>query len=153
MHTNSSPQWLIELRQLWPSVPWQVACEPISWYVPTLCLHSSIVSPLWLCWVKSVCMFRCNLAPALLAEWPGSFTCHCHNTWVECRLIKSQHTKLTQRRKFSLRSCSQPFSHESSTPQKKILPPLLLGFELATFQSQVRHSNQQAILAHHVKQY
>ena len=31
-HTNStiSPQWLSELRQLWLSVPWQVACEPVS---------------------------------------------------------------------------------------------------------------------------
>ena len=41
--------------------------------------------------------------------------------------IKSQHTKLTM--------------------ERKILLPLLLGFELATFGSRVRHSNQQAILA------
>ena len=27
--------------------------------------------------------FRCNLPPALLAEWPGSFTCHCGNAGVE----------------------------------------------------------------------
>ena len=38
---------------------------------------------------------------------------------------KSQHTKLTQ--------------------EKKILPPLLPGFELATFRSRVRRSYQQAI--------
>ena len=25
----------------------------------------------------------CNLPPALLAEWPGSFTCYCGNTGVE----------------------------------------------------------------------
>ena len=25
----------------------------------------------------------CNLPPALLAEWPGSFTCYCSNTGVE----------------------------------------------------------------------
>ena len=36
--------------------------------VPTLCLDSSIVSPLRLRWVKGVCMFRCNLPAALLAE-------------------------------------------------------------------------------------
>ena len=78
------------------------------------------VSPLRLHWVKCVRMFRCNLPPALLAEWPGSFMCHCHNTGVERTLSKSQHTKLTL--------------------EKKILPPLLLGFELATFQSQVWHS-------------
>ena len=29
------------------------------------------------------CMFRCNLPPALLVEWPGSFTCHCRNPGVE----------------------------------------------------------------------
>ena len=30
-----------------------------------------------------ICMFRCNLLPALLAEWPRSFSCHCGNTGVE----------------------------------------------------------------------
>ena len=74
-----------------------------------------------------VCMFRCNLPPALWVEWPGSFTCHCGNTRVEWTPIKSQHTKLT--------------------PEKKILPPFLPGFELATFRSRVRRSNQQAIPA------
>ena len=73
------------------------------------------------------CMFRCNLSPVLLAEWLGSFMCHCGNTGVERTPNKSWHTKLTL--------------------EKKILPPLLLGFELATFQSQVQHSNQQAIPA------
>ena len=35
-HTNStplatiSPQWLSELRRLWPRVPWRVACELVS---------------------------------------------------------------------------------------------------------------------------
>ena len=29
-----------------------------------------------------VCVFSCNLPPALLAEWPGSFTCYCGNTGV-----------------------------------------------------------------------
>ena len=28
-------------------------------------------------------MFSCNLSPALLAEWLGSFTRYCGNTWVE----------------------------------------------------------------------
>ena len=27
-------------------------------------------------------MFDCNLPPALLAEWPQSFTCYCGNIWV-----------------------------------------------------------------------
>ena len=30
-------------------------------------------------WAKGVCVFRCNLPPVLLTEWPGSFTCHCGN--------------------------------------------------------------------------
>ena len=82
---------------------------------------SGIVSPLRLRWVKGVCVFRCNLPPALLAEWSGYFTCNCRNTGVERTPNKSQHTKLTL--------------------EKKILPPLLSGFELATFRSRVRCSN------------
>ena len=39
-------------------------------------LDNGIVSSLRLCWDK-VCVFRCNLPPACLAEWSGSFTCHC----------------------------------------------------------------------------
>ena len=72
----------------------------------TIFLNSSIVSPLRLCWVTGACVFRCNLPPTFLAEWPGSFTCRCGNTGVERRPNKSQHTKLTL--------------------EKKILPSLLL---------------------------
>ena len=79
------------------------------------------------CWVKGVCMFRCNLPPALLAKWPGSFMSHCGTTGVKRTLNKCQNTKLTL--------------------EKKILPPLLAGFELVTFPSQVRHPYQQAIPA------
>ena len=32
---------------------------------------AGIVSPLRLRWVKSVCVFRCNLTSALLAKWSG----------------------------------------------------------------------------------
>ena len=56
-----------------------------------------------------------------------SFTYHCGNTGVQRTPNKSQHTKLTL--------------------EKKILPPLLAGFELATFRSRVRRSNQQAVPA------
>ncbi len=65
-------------------------------------------------------MSRCNLPPALLAERLSSIMCHCSNTGTEQTPNKSQHTKLT--------------------PEKKIFLPLLPGFELATFRSQVRHS-------------
>ena len=50
----------------------------------------------------------CNLQPALLAHWPGSFVCHCNNTWVEWTLnkTKSQHRKLTlEKKKISHCSC------------------------------------------------
>ena len=40
----------------------------------TECLDST-VCPFTLCQVRSTCMFRCNLPPALLADWQGSFTC------------------------------------------------------------------------------
>ena len=65
-------------------------------------------------------MFRCILPPALLAELPWPFTCHCCNTGVERTPNKSQHTKLTL--------------------ERKILPPLLPAFELTTFRSRVRRS-------------
>ena len=91
-----------------------------SWQIPTLCLRSGIVSPLWLRWIEGVCVFRCKLPPALLAEWLGSFTCHCGNTRVEQTPTKSPHTKLTL--------------------DKNILPPLLPEFELATMRSQVQCS-------------
>ena len=85
-------------------------------------MPGSIVSPLRLRWVKDVCVIRCNLPPALLAECPRSFPCHCDDKWVERTPNNRQHTKLTL--------------------EKKILLP---GFELATFRSRVRCSNQQAI--------
>ena len=78
-------------------------------------------SPLRLHWVKSVCMFRCNMPPALLAECPGSFMCHCGNTGVE----------RTPNKKFLCQSCQdlklQPFDHESGT-----LPTSYLSNTVAT---------------------
>ena len=94
----------------------------------TVCQDSGIVSPLQLHWVKGICVFMwfmCNLPPALLAEWPGSFTCHCGNTGVEQTPNRSQHTQLTL--------------------EKKILPPLLPRFELTSFRSPVPTLYQQAI--------
>ena len=80
LYAGINPQWLSGLRRLWPNVFWQVACELFSGWVPTLYLHRGIVNPFRLRWVKGVCVFRCNLPPALLAEWPGSFTSQCGNT-------------------------------------------------------------------------
>ena len=69
-------------------------------------------------WVKGACIIRYNLPPALLAEWWGSFMCHCSNTGMEQTPNKSQHINLTL--------------------EKKILQPLLPGFELPTLRSQVQ---------------
>ena len=68
-----------------------------------------------------------QVPPALLADWLGSFTCHCSNTGVEKTLNKSQHTKLTL--------------------EKWILLPLLPGLKLATSWSQVWQSYHWAMLA------
>ena len=124
LYARINTQWFSELRRQWPNVPWQFAWEFVSGHVPTLCLDSGIVSPLQLHWVKGVRMFSCNLLPVLLAEWPGSFMCHCGNTGVEQTPNKSQHTKLTLERKFCHRSCqdsnSQPFDQESDALANKL---------------------------------
>ena len=70
-------------------------------------------------------MFSCNLPPALLAEWPGSFTCYCDNSAWNGYQNKSQPRKLT--------------------PEIKMITPLLQGLEFATFQSRVWCSNHWAI--------
>ena len=84
------------------------------------CAWTALDSPLRLRWVKGICVFRCNLPSALLAEWPEFFTCHCSNTEMDRAPNKSQHTKLTL--------------------ENKSLTPLLPGFELATFRARVRCS-------------
>ena len=65
-------------------------------------------------------LYKSSQNSALLAEWPGSFTCFCGNTGVEAwngYQNTSQHRKLTL--------------------EKNILPLLLQGFKPATFQSWV----------------
>ena len=157
--------------------PGSVHCSSVSWDDPGRVfpdeLHVSsipdrfphcacgIVRLLWLHWVKDVCMSRCNLPPILLAEWPGSFTCHCSTTGVEWTLNKSQYTKLTLERKILLplllrfefatfcilsimRKILPPLSAEICSRNlaimRKVLLPLLLRVELATFQAWVWRS-------------
>ena len=86
--------------------------------------HSQLTPILLGRWVEEICVFTCNLPPALLAERSGSFTCHCGNLGVEGPPRECQQTKLTL--------------------ENKILPLLLPGFELATFGSRVRRAYQQA---------
>ena len=61
-HSLMSCMWA-RFPQRFPNYAWTVASSA----------HSRIR------WVKDVCVFRCNLPPALFGEWPGSFTCHCSN--------------------------------------------------------------------------
>ena len=51
----------------------------------TFCVHHTTMHHVTSCKATYVRCMRvsCNLPPALLAEWPGSFTCHCGNTGVE----------------------------------------------------------------------
>ena len=53
------------------------------------CVHHTTMHHVTSCKATyvGVCVFSCNLPPALLAEWPGSFTCYCGNTGVE-RILK-----------------------------------------------------------------
>ena len=61
--------------------------------VPTLCLDSGIVSSFWRCWIKGVCVFRCNLPPAPFGRMTGSFYVLRH-TGMKRTPNKSQHTEL-----------------------------------------------------------
>ena len=55
----------------------------------TFCAHPYNHAPVYsvtsfkATYARFACVFSCNLPPALLAEWPGSFTCYCGNTWVK----------------------------------------------------------------------
>ena len=64
--------WLVPHETAAVSV--QILCTPYN-HAPCHFMQSHIHN--------GVCVFGCNLAPALLAEWPGSFTCYCGNTGVE----------------------------------------------------------------------
>ena len=83
-------------------------------------------SPLWLRWAKGVCVFWCNLPPALLTEWQASFLCHCGNMGLNRYRIRVSTDSYLWRRNFPA------------------APP---RFELTTFRSRVRRSNQQTIPA------
>ena len=40
---------------------------------------------------QSACVYSCSTPPALLAEWPGSFTCYCGNTVTQENTIHLLH--------------------------------------------------------------
>ena len=59
-----------------------------------------------------VCWFRCNLLPVFLAEWAGSFICHCGNIGMERTPNKSQHTKVTLEKKICVCACDQQYHYK-----------------------------------------
>ena len=74
------------------TISYSVTCSP------DICIHW-----LRLGWVKpGVYVFRCNLPPALLVMWPGSFSSNCGNTGKERKPNKSQHRKLNLEKKILL---------------------------------------------------
>ena len=110
-----------------------------------LFLDNSTVSPLWLRWVKGVCVFRYNLPPALLAEWPGSLRATAVTQgWKGHRISVSTQSYLW-RKKFSYRSCWDSnwphFDHESGTLTNQLsqLPWLKTDREMHCVVSPVRH--------------
>ena len=95
----------------------QILCTPYS-HAPCHFIQSHIRN--------GVCVFSCNLPHALLAEWPGSFTCYCGNTGME-RIPKWVSTESRSRRiKFSRRSSRdsnpRPFNHESGALTTELSP-------------------------------
>ena len=91
-------QCLSELRRLWTNIPWRVACELVSQVgIHTTPEKDSQPAPTSV--AQDVCVFRCNLPLAILAECLGSFTCDCGNTGMERTPGKSQHRKLTLEKK------------------------------------------------------
>ena len=66
------------------------------------CIHDATIHHVTSCkatYVRCTCV-SCNLPPALLAEWPGSFMCCCGNTGEWNRYEnRSQHRKLTLEKK------------------------------------------------------
>ena len=95
----------------------QILCTPYN-HAPCHFMQSHILN--------SVCVFSCNLPPALLAEWPGSFTCYCSNTGVEWIPKWVSTESRPWKRKFSCHSSRDsnpwPFNHESSALTTELSP-------------------------------
>ena len=112
--------WLVPLET---TVSAQILCTPYN-HAPCHFTQSHIRN--------GVCVFSCNLTPARLAEWPGSFTCYCGNTGVE-RIPKWVSTESQPwRRKFS--RCSsrdsnpRPLNHESGALTTELSPTSVIRF-------------------------
>ena len=108
----------------------------LAWLVP---LETAAVSVQVLCppYNHAPCHFVqshiCKVYPCL------AVTCHLHFWQNDQSLLRA--TAVTQ----VWNGYQNKSQHRKSTLEKKILPPLLQGFEPTTFQSRVRHSNHWAI--------
>ena len=93
-------------------------CESLFlWWDPTQCLNS-IVSLLWLQWVRDVdiiCVFCSNLPSALLAEWPGfimlSLVLYHWAISLPCTNTEHTHSTHTNTQKCNM----QTHSHSNAT--------------------------------------
>ena len=67
--------------------------------------------------------FSCNLPPARLAGWPGSFTCYCGNTGVERMPKKDSAQKKIKLSRHSCRDSNpRPIIHESGALTTELFP-------------------------------
>ena len=98
------------------------------WTVQVLCTpYNHAPCHFMQCHIHKICVFSCNLPPALLAEWPGYFKCYCSNMGWNGYRNKSQHRESRPwRRKFSRCSCRDsnqwPFSHKSGALTTELSP-------------------------------
>ena len=102
---------------------WLVPHETAAVSVCKFCVHDTTMHHVTSC---KATYASCNLPPALLAEWPGSFMCYHGNTGVE--QIPNYRP---WRRKFSHRSSRdlnpQLFNHESGALTTELsLPPIVI---------------------------
>ena len=101
------------IRMLWLVKLLLLLLPPHIFNVLHTTMHQFTVSPYSKPHVLGACVFSCNLAPALLAEWLRSFTCY-HKAWKwNGSWNMSGHRKLTM--------------------EKKLLPSLLLELKPAPF--------------------
>ena len=110
MCTNSTllakigPLWLSKLRWPWKSVSWWVTCE-LSSLIGSHTIPGQHNQPTLDFTGSRVFVFSCNLLPALLAEWWGSFTCCSSEREVELTLNTVSTESWHWRQKFFRHFC------------------------------------------------
>ena len=130
------PEWLA-LKCILECPPKCGVLTALAWLVPheTAAVSARSVYTIHPCTMSfhaklhrwDACVFSCNLPPALLAEWPGSFTCYyCGNTGVEMIRNTSKHRKLTPEKKSIPPLCGdsnpRPFNRESGALTTELSP-------------------------------